>query len=89
MKKIVAKEWLYLTSFVFVGGFVWVAIIALALSEAGGPGGLGPFRGILQELFGGKQMLQAWIFFLFPYFVFQFVRSIIWSIRILRRQQRA
>ncbi|MBI5573433.1 MAG: hypothetical protein HY919_02610 [Elusimicrobia bacterium] len=75
IKKIIAKEWLLLLGSILFGiTCIFILCIALGTTEE------------LIEAFC-KLEIEAYFFVLSPYFLLQFVRSVIWAIKVLKKSK--
>ena len=81
-KKIIAREWLYISIFIFIIGLI---ILPLFFSLYV-PGSIMTFGEFFFKILG----LEYYTLFvaLFPYIIFQLIRSIIWSIMVLRKESK-
>lgn len=78
IRKVVAREWLYLLGFV-VAGLVVVPFPAMLILNPR----LGA-SGFYKALFDGREWWVAWLIVTAPYLVFQLVRSVLWALRASR-----
>jgi hypothetical protein len=76
IKKIVAREWLYLLGFVVASLVVLPLPLMLILGPQKGT------SGFYKALFEGVWI--AWLIVITPYLIFQLVRSVLWALRALR-----
>lgn len=78
-KKIIAREWLYFLGLVLMGlvcpPIFFSAVGAIKMTE---------FYGILFGCGSNDEAFFAWFWVLFPYLLFQFIRSIILAWKIIR-----
>ena len=78
-KKIVAREWLY-----FFGSFIFgLLILPVIFSLFGDDNYLNDFYG---SLFDENDWIYVLIFSLIPYIILQIIRSLIWSIKTLKKR---
>jgi len=71
LKKLIAKEWLYLCAFFLSTFFIVILLVAC-------------FGG---NIFNDELSSADNIFpFFYPYILFQFIRSIIWSIKTIKKK---
>lgn len=96
-KKIIAKEWLFLISFLFFGLIILPMLSSLILT--GTLNDIGLFYDPLVELGSTSRwyddngrfiynpdFFNRWLFVLSPYILFNFIRSIIWAIKQIRNK---
>lgn len=97
-KEAIAKEWLLFLSFLFFGLLIFPALLCFIFN--GNLNDLGDFYNSLLEIkvdaydkWGRKSgyeynpvFFQKWFIILFPYILFNFIRSIIWSIKTLLKK---
>ncbi len=83
LKRIIAREWLYLLGWLFVG-ILPLPLVVMLVSLLFFPhvGSKATLAQLYDELMNG--VIGDWLFVLAPYLLFQFVRSIIWAIRSVR-----
>ena len=78
IRKIVAREWLYLLGFVVASLVVVPFPVMLLLNPRLGA------TGFYKALFDSGEWLVAWLIILVPYLAFQLVRSVLWALRTSR-----
>ena len=74
-----AEEWLYLGGIVLFTLIVWSVFFVIFEPE-----GLGSY---FRALGGGREAQRAWLMTLAPYLLVQFIRSLIWSRKTLRKSE--
>ena len=86
MRKIIAREWLYLLSFCLFGFIVFPAIFTLFLIIAGinNLGFWTEYKSFFEAIGDGE--FPPYLFASGPYLVFQFIRSVKWAIKMQRRK---
>jgi hypothetical protein len=86
MKKILAREWSYLLYFCLFGFIVFPAILSL-LATIGNPDKVS-FGNMLKDFHKalGNGEIGAYLLAFVPYIVFQFIRSLKWAIKEIRRK---
>lgn len=88
-KKIIAKEWLFLISFLFFGLVVFPTLVSLIFI---GKVNITDLKDFYDNLTTVKlhsmefesyntECFFAWFLVLFPYILFNFMRSIVWAIK--------
>lgn len=77
-KKLIAREWLYFLLFFSIGLIIIPVLLRLIFSEMK----LEEFYGCL---IGEEDCSGVWLFVIAPYLIFQFIRSIIWAIKQLKK----
>ena len=75
-----AKEWLYFLGSLAFGLTILPAVIMLADGE------LQYIDTFYKALFEYQHALIAWLLVLAPYAALQFIRSIVWAVKIVRMQ---
>ncbi len=73
------KEWIYLCDIILFTFIVWSVFFAIFE-----PGGVESY---FRELSGGREARSAWLITLAPYLLVQFVRSLLWSRKTLKKSK--
>lgn len=90
MKRVIAREWLYLVIGFFVGIIIIPPFFYLFISPESYTSTLSLSKAyveIIKTLFGSEgfgSALLALIIILIPYWLFQFVRSIMWATKTVK-----
>lgn len=80
IRKIVAREWLYLLA----GAVVGIAVVPGALGLFDGEGVAAMYGAFYEALFDRYERGAALLYAFAPYLVFQLVRSIRWAVKAIR-----
>jgi len=90
IRKIIAKEWLFLLGSLLFSitlfPIIFWLIVSIFVAQSGN------FSEGYKVFLGGlffiekRDVLDSYIFVLIPYFLVQFVRSVIWAIKVIRQK---
>ena len=81
IKKIIAREWLYLIGFVVLGFIILPLLLKIILDPQEH---ISEFFIDFFDRLSRKEWI-VWLVAIGPYIVFQFIRSIAWAIRVIRK----
>jgi succinate dehydrogenase hydrophobic anchor subunit len=78
-KHLLAREWIYLCGIVLVTLLAWSVFFTIFWPEQVG--------NYFRALGGGREAQQAWLLTLAPYLLVQFVRSLLWCRKTLKKSK--